>query len=285
MKSLIKKLLLDNWQRKILALILAIITWAFVNHSLTVTKTVSDIPVKVINLTKEKAIKGMQNDGTLAESTSLTLTGNKNLIDRITKNDLVVVVDLKDKKEDFKTVITKSNLISKNPNVNIERSIKKVAAQDLAINLSKFVKEKIPLLITQPIGEPPKGYQFLDVWPYRLWITVSGPEELVKNLKAKGLKLTFNLNDVSEKELDSIDAANKRGRRDVVSFFVPTSWKRINIPSISSSAMEIDDPNAKALRIDFIKKDFIAMNSRIPVSLFFPVKYSDKLNPNNITPC
>jgi len=283
MKSLFKKLFIDNWQRKLLALILAIITWLFVNHSFSSTKTLNDLPIRITNLPKDKIIKGMQCDGLLKETISLEIQGNKNLINTITKNDLEVLIDLKDnKKEEYNTLISKNNLISKNPNIKIKRAIKKIKNEEFSLKLSNFVKEKISLLITQPLGKAPKGYQFLDVWPYRLYIKVSGPEEIIENLKAKGLSLTFNLDEISERELDIIEASKKRGRNDVVSFFVPTAWKRLNIPEISFSPMEIDDPNAKALRIDFIKKDFIPMNFPIPIILFFPTKTSEKLNPANI---
>lgn len=284
MRSLLKKLFIDNWQRKIVALILALITWFFVNHSLTISKTVSDVPIRVTNLPKDKAIKGMQSDGLLSNFASIEIQGNKNLIDRLTNSDLEILLDLKDNIKDvYSTIISKSNLISKNSTINIERAIKKIKPQELTIQLSKFAIEKIPIVITQPIGVCPKSYQLLDVWPYILYLTVSGPEEVLKNLKAKGLKLTFDLNSITEGELDAIDAINKRGRKNVVSFFIPTPWKRINIPEISMSPIDIDDPNAKTLRIDFIKKDFIPINTPIPIMLFFPNSISNKLNPSNIT--
>ena len=80
----------------------------------------------------------------------------------------LVIIDLKNKTHNFTTLITKNNLISKNPNINLERSIKKVISSELTIKISRLVKEKIPVLITKPIGEAPKGYQFLDVWPFQL---------------------------------------------------------------------------------------------------------------------
>lgn len=284
MKSLLKKIFLDNWLRKILSFILALITWIFINHSLSITKIIHDVPIRVINLPKDKAIKGMQSDGLLLDTMPLEIQGNKNLLDRITKSDLEILVDLKDnKKEDYKTLITKNNIVSKNSTINIERTIKKLKHQELSIQLSKFVIEKIPLIVTQPIGEAPKGYQFLDLWPYTLYVTVSGPEDIIKNLKVTGLKLTFNLNSISESELDAIDSSRKRGNREVVSYFVPTAWKKINVPDISVSPIDVDDPNAKALRIDFIKKDFIPIISPIPIVLFFPSKTSDKLNPSKIS--
>ncbi|NGX34780.1 MAG: hypothetical protein K1060chlam1_01136 [Candidatus Anoxychlamydiales bacterium] len=283
MKSILKKIFIDNWQRKILALIIAVITWIFINNSLTATKTIPNIPIKVINLSNDKTIPGMLPEGILAESTSITITGNQNFINQINSSDLEVVIDLEHKTHNFSTLITKSNLASNNPNINLERAIKKVKPTELKIKLSRLVKEKIPVLITKPKGEAPKGYQFLDVWPYQLYITLKGPEEVIKNLKATGCQLPFNLNDISENALSIITAANKRGKKDIVSFFIPTSWKKLNIPSLSPYPIEIDDPNSKALRLDFIKNDLIPLEAAIPIGLFFPPNTLDKLNPNTIT--
>lgn len=283
MKSILKKIFIDNWQRKLLALVIAIIAWIFINNSLTITKTIPNIPIRIINLANDKTIKDMLPGGTLAEDTSLTITGNQNFINQISASDLEVLLDLKGKTNNFTTLITKTHLLSKNQNINIERSIKKIKSQEVSIKLSRLVKERIPVRITKPIGEAPKGYQFLDVWPYQLYITLKGAEEIIKNLQAKGLQLTFNLNDISQNELDVINASNKRGKKDIVSFFIPTALKKLSIPSLSPYPMEIDDQNAKALRLDFVKNDLIPINSAIPIALYFPINNADKLNPIHIS--
>lgn len=284
MRSLLKKIFIENWQRKIIGLILAIITWFFVNHSLTVTKIIFEVPVRIASLPKDRAIKGMQSDGILLDTMDLEIEGNKNLINGITKNDIEIAVDLKNNtKTEFKTLITKNNIVFKNTNINLERAIKKVKPQEFSVLISKLVIEKIPLVITQPIGEAPKGYQFLSVWPNNFYVTISGPEEIIKVLKAQGLQLSFNLNEISEKDLDTIEASWKGRNKDVISFFPPTPLKRITIPELSGSSFDIDDPNAKALKIDFIKQSFFQITSPIPVVLFFPLGTSEKLNPDTVT--
>jgi hypothetical protein len=282
MKSILKKIFTNNWQRKILALTLAIITWFFVNHSLIRTKIVEDVPIKVINLPKGRIIS-LQN-GLFPNKVSLEIIGNQKSIEAITKKDLEVIIDLKHTQKDkYTTLITKENLISKNPYINIDKSIKNIKPQEINIHLSKHITEKIPLLITQPTGNAPQGYQFLDIWPCKLYVTINGPMEIIKNLKTTGLKLAFDLSLISQKELDIIDRTSIRGKNNVISFFIPTNWKKITIPEISSSTLEIDDPIAKSLRIDFVKKEFIAINFQIPIELYFPPSTSKKLNPNNIT--
>ncbi len=142
--------------------------------------------------------------------------------------------------------------------------------------MSNLVIEKIPVLITKPIGEPPRGYQFLDVWPYKLTLTLKGPEDHLKRLKARGIKITYNLNDISRQELDRL---YKEQGSDEISYLVPRAWKKVSIPYLNEYPEEIDDPSAKYLRIDFVKRDLIPLENQISITVFYPAKYSELLNP------
>lgn len=283
MKTFLTRLFVDHWHRKLISLILAIIIWLMVNHSMTVTKVVQNIPVRVTNLPPEKTIEGMQVNGILNKRVSLTMSGNKSGLDEITGKDLEVVIDASGKSNEWIATITKKNLVSLNPELDASKMIAKVAPFEMIIRQSNLVTEKIPVLITQPIGEAPKGYQFLDVWPYQLSVTVNGPEEAVKRLKSRGLKLTFNLNDISRAELDTLQASKRQGQVDEISYFVPNSWKKISLPLLSETPIEIDDLQAKALRLDFSRQDLLPIGFSLPVTVFFPPKYSNTINPETYT--
>ena len=279
MMPLIRRLFFENWLRKLVALLLAIVIWAIVNYSMTVTKLVSNIPVRVINLPREKTIEGMQVNGKLLNRITLTITGNKTVLDDLSSKDLEIILDATGKPNEWIASVSKKQLVSLNPDIDINKSISKVVPQsDLIIRQTKLVTEKIPVLITHPIGEAPKGYQFLDVWPYQIHLGVTGPEATVKQLKTRGLKLTFNLSDISKAELDALQSTQK-GHSDEISFFVPNSWKKIIVSSLSEMPFEIDDPQANALRIDFSRQDLLPLASPLPVALFFPPKYCATLNP------
>lgn len=278
MKTLIVQFFIDNWQRKLFSVILAMIIWITVTLSMTTTKILSNIPVRVVNLEKEKAIEGMQVNGILNKRIVLTVTGNKNAMDELTSKDLEVVIDAQGKSDQWIASISKKNLVSLNPDLNIAKMISRIAPYDMIIKQSKLVTEKIPVRITQPIGEAPKGYQFLDVWPYLLYVTVTGPEEAVKRLKSRGLTLTFNLGDITRDDLERIQSSKKQPT-DEVSFFVPRSWTKVSLPMLSDAPIEIDDPQIKALRIDFSRQDLIPLEGPIPITVFFPPKFSSTLNP------
>jgi hypothetical protein len=98
-------------------------------------------------------------------------------------------------------------------------------------------------------------------------------------MKIRGLKLTFNLNDISKAELDTLQINKKTGQSDEISYFVPNSWKKINAPLLSENPIEIEDPQSNNLRINFSRKDLFPVNNPIPVTIFFPPKFSSTLNP------
>ncbi len=280
MKTLLANLFVANWQRKTVSLILSIIIWLVVNHSLTSTKTLANIPVRVINIPQGKTVEGLQSNSKLNRKLSLTLVGNTNTLDELTSNDLEIIIDAANKPDEWIATISKKNLVSLNPEIDISKGISRVYHPSFILRMTKVVTEKIPIAITRPIGEPPRGYQFLDIWPYRLTLTVSGPEDVIKRLKLKEQKLTFNLNDISKAQLDALSSASDKS--DVVSFFVPDPWKQINIPLLSDVPIEIDDPLAKTLRIDFARCNLLPLDSPIVVTSFFPPEYSRSLNPTTL---
>ena len=283
MKSLIAHLFISNWPRKLISLILAVIIWFVVSQSMATTKTLSNIGVRIINLPDGKTVEGLQPSGLLQKRISLTLTGNKNFLDELTANDLEVVLDAAGQGKEWIATISKKNLISLAPGVNLSNQINKISHKNFIVKLTNLITERIPIIITQPIGQAPKGYEFLDIWPYQLHLSVSGPEEVVKEVKNRGIKLTFNLNDISEAQLDDLQASGQGKYADVVSFYVPKHWKMLSLPILSNNLITIDDPDAKLLRIDFVRSELIALSHPIPINLFFPSDIGQSLSPSKIT--
>lgn len=283
MRSLLKTLFTKDWHRKALAIILAILIWFLINKSLIVTKTVLNVPVKIENIPPGKTVEGLQPNGFLNRKINITVTGNKQLLEDITTNDLEVVFDATGHQGEWIATIQKKNLHSDNPNLNLSQGISKVSEQNFIIKLTKLVTEKIPIIITKPIGEAPRGYQFIDVWPYRLHVTVSGPEDVVKTLKARGVTLSFNLNDIPSQKLDELEGISTKDYSDVVSYFIPNQWKEISLPLLSPTPIEINDPQARFLRIDFVRYEILKLDFPIPVSLYFPPNTANVINPLKAT--
>lgn len=280
---MLRSIFIDNWQRKSIAIILSFIIWILVNHSITATKTLHNVPIKVINIPSGMTIEGISSDGTLGKTLSLTITGAKKDLDRINPKDVEVLINASGKGREWIVSVRKNNLISLNPSINLMTAISSISHPQLIIKLSPLATEKIKVFITRPIGTAPEGYRFIDVWPKVLTYTITGPEDIVNKIKSKGLKLTFNLNDITKKELTEIASSPQNLNHDEISFPVPESWKKLHIPYIDDSQIVVDSKNAQYLRIDFLKNVLIPLGQPIPINLYFPLKTLPKLNPQTLS--
>lgn len=277
MESMTAQFFLHNWQRKLVALLTAIVIWLFVNHSINETQTISNVPIRIINLPIDKTIQGLLPNGILSRRITLTLTGSKDVIEELEPGDLEVLLDasLADN-DDWIINVSKKNLVSLNPSIDLTQHIAQINHSEFVIKLSKLVTAKIPLIIESPSGLPPQGYEYLDIWPQHLVQTISGPEEDIQKLKEKGLKVFFDLSEISKEELDSIKSD---AHSDEISFPVPKKWKEIVIPFLHHASEEFNDPEAQNLRVDFLRKELIPLDKEIPIRIFYPLDDLDKLNP------
>ncbi len=279
MKTLFVKLFIENWHRKAVSFLLGMLIWLTVNHSLTTTKTLTNVPVRIVNLPLDQTIEGMQGNGRLNKKLNLILIGNINTLNELNATDVEIVIDAAGKTGQWEAPISKKNLVSLNTEIDIAKGISKIYHPSLLLRMAKLITEKIPIIITHPIGEAPRGYQFLDIWPYRLSLSISGPEDVIKRLKLKEQKITFNLNDISKAQLDAI-ANNQPGKiSDVISFIVPKQWKQINIPLLSDLPFELDEIQEQSLRIDFLRCSLVPLDSPVFVSLFYMPEYASIYNP------
>lgn len=284
METVIKSFFLENWQRKIVAVVTAIIVWLFVNGSITDTKTITNVPIKLVNLPPNMTVVGLQPNGFLSKRINLTLTGTKDVINELEPGDVEVVLDASTanlaEQNEWIVNISKKNIFSNNPNVDLAQHINNVHHNELIIKLSRLITGKIPIHILPPIGEPPAGYEYLDYWPISLSHEISGPEEEVNRLKETGLDLTFNLSDITQEELDKVQSSPGNFHNDEIRFLVPASWKQISIPFHNNISEEINDPESLNLKLYFLRKQTLPIDQEIPISIFFPLQTSDSLNPD-----
>jgi hypothetical protein len=280
MESVVHRLFFHQWPQKLIALITAILLWIIVNHSILSVKIVPFVPIRVINLPEDKTIQGLLPNGVLSKRATLTLTGTKDVIEQIEPGDLEIVVDISTVPNEGVVQITKKNLISLNPNINLLNHITQVNHPEFIIKMSPLVTEKIPVAI-HVVGDPPEGYEFLDYWPMSLTHSVTGPQDLVLNLKNNGLELTLNLNDITTAQLDAIRRAKANSLYgDELAFFIPHLWKRVQIPFLNNSIEFLNDADAKNLQIDFLVKEWHPVKREMPIVVFYPLKYSEKINPS-----
>lgn len=280
MESLISRLFLHNWQQKLVAILSSLVIWAFVNLSIIETKTIPGVPMRIVNLPSDKTILSLLPNGLLSKRITLTLTGTKDVIHDLEPGDLEVVIDASMiDHDDWIMQISKKNLVSLNPAVDLGHHVTQIYHSEHMIRLRKLITAKIPITITYPTGEPPEGYEYLDVWPQRLYQTLSGGEEEIENLKANGLELTFDLNEITKADLDTLKSSHHNLQDDEISFLVPAKWKKVCIAFHNNAHEEINDPEASLLRIDFLRKEMHTVKNEIPIRIFYPIKHSLSINP------
>jgi hypothetical protein len=280
METFLKDLFTKNWQRKLFSLLAAAIIWTIVSSSITTVRTFSRVPVRIVNLPPNKTICGLMPNGILDKRMSLTITGTKDVLDHLGPQDFEVVLDASDKGDEWIAKVSKNNIVSLNPEIALLHSIRQVTHSELVIRLCALVTKKIPVFVRPPREEAPEGYQFLDIWPQKLYQTVSGPEEEVKKLQEEGLELSFDLSQITPEQLDAVQGEGPN--EDEVRYFVPDSWKKVRIPFLHNTVQPLNSPDARQLHIDFLRKALLPVGEPVPVRLFFPRATLSLLNPSTL---
>lgn len=276
----LKSFILFQWERKLAALLIAILIWVLVNQSITDTRTIPNVPIRVINLPEDKVIPNMQPNGIIGKRISLTLTGSKVLIKELEPGDLEVLLDASEvQQNDWIVQINKKNLVSLNPALDLTNHISDVKHPEFVLKFTKIIQGKVPVRIMPPIGTPPPGYVFLDIWPQQLFHTIVGPQDQVEELLKEGITIEFDLNEISKSELDKIGSSRENFHDDEVSFFIPSSWKKLSLPLKGGSQEEINDPESQTLHIDFLRKEYLPFKKGIPISVYYPLRTAASLNP------
>jgi len=279
MEKAIAKKFFYSLPRRLFAIITALCIWLYVNYSITDTKLFPKIPVRVINIPPDKTIRGLMPNGILDHRLSVTLTGTKDFLDRLDRKDFEIVLDATDKGDEWVVRLDKRNLVSKNPDIEFLHNVSVVDHPEFIIKFSKLITGKVPVWFHSPRGEPPEGYQFLDVFPQRVFHSVTGPEEDIKKLCDEGLEVTFDLSLISKDDLDALESS-QQASSDEVSLPVPDAWKRVSIPYLNGLKQELVSPEAKNLHIDFLRKDFLPLERHVPIWVFYPLLTSETHNPS-----
>jgi len=270
---------LHHWERKATSFLLAIVVWLIVNSSTTIVKELDNVSVRLTNISNKVSIEGLQPNHYLSQKISLKLHGNKSQINDLSSNDLEIVLDAKNISEDWLAPIFHKNLVSLNPYIDLSTVVKRISPQYIPIHFSRMIKEKVPLTFSHPIGKPPQGYEYLGIWPNRFMITLQGPENIIKPLKAEGITFTFNLNDIPKGALELQESSQLY--REEISYCVPNEWKNLELPSLPNRSFSIDDPRAEELCIQFVRNDLLPLENPVPIHLFFSPKHSSIVNPKN----
>lgn len=270
-----------QWQRKLVALLLAFMLWFFIDKSIASTKMIPNVPIRVINIPSEKTILGILPNGILNKRINLTLSGTKNVIENLETGDLQVLIDAAQmNEEEWNLQISKKNLVSLNPSFNLSRHVTSINHPDYITRLSSLATAKVPVQVSTK-GAPPEGYEYLDIWPKQFLHSIVGPEEEVQKIQENGLEMVVDMGLISKADLDKLKSSRENYHDDEVSFFIPNHWKKLMLPFRGSNGEALNDPEAQNLHIDFLRKEFFPIGKNIVLNVFYPLETIEEINPNS----
>ncbi len=275
-KAIVHRLFVQRWQRKVFAIVAASVIWLGMNMSMTVTRTLADVSVRIVNLPADKTVEGMLPSGLLDDHLTVTVVGTKSLIDELQPSDLEVVLDAAGKGREWIAHVDRKTLVSKNPAVDLGRGLKDVVSTEFIVSTCPLITEQIQVVVVKPIGEAPAGWQYLDVWPQTFTQTITGPEAQIQHLKTKGMKLFLDLNKVDATRLAELGEESEE-----VSFPVPEEWKKLNV-NFMHTQIPLSDPTADAFHINFLKRSCLSLELSIPVYIYYPPSTLKSVNPTTL---
>ena len=278
MKGLIDFLLLNNWQRKLTALLLATIVWFLVDYSATMQRRFDSVPVYIKNIKPNYTVKGLRNGARLPQTTSLSVRGKRAWLKDIRSQDLKVVLDAKDQKNNWIPTISAENIYSVATHRNLADSITEVSSAPINVHLEPTVEIPLTVYVAKPMGVSPQGYQFVGVFPRKLHTTVRVSAEEAEHFRSTNAQIDIDLNRISAGKLDELAKKARAEGSEIISFDIPDSWKKFTLPDGSDKQEVLASASSKRMQINFIKEKLVPLKRKIPISIFLPPRISSHLN-------
>ena len=135
MKKWTSLLLVENWQRKLIAFSLALFIWILVNHTTTVETTLPRVPIRIASIPSGKKIIGLNENGFLEQTVDLKLTGYKKGLEGLKSGDIEVLLNLGQKTGDWIVTIRKTELVPHNTKMDPLSSIVSITHDPFIIKI------------------------------------------------------------------------------------------------------------------------------------------------------
>ncbi len=158
--------LLNNKGLKLLALLLATVTWLFIREATSYEETFHDIPIEVL------PPEGWAVQGRSARHVAVTFLGSQSDIRNLSKDQIRVQVDARNRKDEPSMVIEINRASVSSP-----RAVRPVRIDpaEIELTLDRETEKVVPIEVAK-LGEPPEGYyvERYSVTPSN--VTLYGPE-------------------------------------------------------------------------------------------------------------
>lgn len=270
-------LFLNNWPRKLSALLISAFIWITINQQMMMTRRFVNVPIRITGLHPEKTIQGLSLNGMLQDQpVELVVTGRRFGLKNLSAADLEIAIDASGQTGLWQPVIRASNIYDASTKVSLKGVVTKVSAKPITLQVVPIVKKAVPIYVAPPRGESPIGYTFMNVWPQSCTLTIRGSQREVDFLQERGIPLQIDLSRIAKAELDALSSGS-----DIIRYELPDSWKKVHLPLPPYTELALTDKNATHIYINFLKNDLIPLGNELPIRLFFPSSASP-LSPQSI---
>jgi len=172
-KHLIRKVFLEDWGLKLLALAIALALWVGVTGLSTPTVRRFTVPLV------PSAANNVEVTNQLISDVDVVLSGDKRELDRLNRSDLTAILELSDVPAGDRVV----SLSPDNVYVNLPQGIKLTEVQPgrIAVNL-EAVEEKDVDVEPQVTGKPVEGFEVYSATAVPARIRVRAPSSVIKGM-------------------------------------------------------------------------------------------------------
>lgn len=265
LRSIFRRVFLEDWATKLIALIITFILW----YGVTGLSTPTVVRLKNVSLVT-RISNDMEITNTLPEEVDIVVTGDKRLVDRLNSRDLVVSVDLTDIRSGDRIV----QLTRDTVNLQLPNGIKleEIQPNKVAVKLER-VNEKDVDVKVETEGNLVEGYEIYGTKVLPAKVRIRGAESFVKSLDSistekiniDGLKENFfarqiGLNLVNPKiaVLETIVDVNFTiGEKRIERFFtvsvdVENHQKKVTVVLLGGRSI-LDNLNPEDIKVEITK--------------------------------
>jgi YbbR-like protein len=270
--SLFERIFLRDWGTKLIALGISVALWFGVSGK-TVSRRIQNVHLNLLSANE------MQISNEPLKEVEITITGDKQKIDRLTKDDLVVSVDLTETLSGDKILELKPETV----NIELPSGIRldEIQPNKIAIVLEKVIEREIDV---KPIfeGSIADGFEIYQKTVTPAKVRLRGPESIIKSLDS-----------ISTEKIDISDKKESFTAKQINLNIVNTKLTIIDtIFDVSLLIGEKRSERTFSAEVDSKKVTFVVLGSRSDLEL---IKVEDlkitleknsegKLKPNIILP-
>lgn len=189
-KHIFRKIFLEDWLMKVVALCITLALWLGVTGlSTPTTELIRNVPLN-LRFSSEIAVTGTE-----LQQVDIIVSGDKRRVSQVNRGDLVVSVDLTDIEPGERVI----NLTPENVLLPLPTGIKldEILPGTITVKLEQVIEKDVPVTI-ETVGEPADGFEIYAHTPMPAQVKVRGPAGYIHSLD----QLTTERIDVANRRAD-----------------------------------------------------------------------------------